>query len=209
MFPRRETPGRQRDGVEAPGNGSGETSRLRLRFLEEHHPHAAAGALLALREVLHRRWLKTGGDGRAFLLLCPTLTIVALAAKAMLDHGTDARLTAWLVLTGLFVTIPSILLLPAGSESGVASERTQGAASIPVTTAPEAATAGVGSNPNRESLLHHTPNHFKPSAARPRKKKKPATSVTVVRKMLDASAGSSFRVFKPSGIITPETTAAT
>lgn len=36
----------------------------------------------------------------------------------MLDHGTDARLTAWLVLTGLFVTIPAILLLPSGAETG-------------------------------------------------------------------------------------------
>jgi len=74
----------------------------------------SAGLLLGAREVLHRRWLKSGGDKRAFLLLCPNLTIVALAAKAMLDHGTDAKLTAWLVMTGLFVTIPSLLLLPSG-----------------------------------------------------------------------------------------------
>jgi len=74
-----------------------------------------AFVLLGAREVLHRRWLKTGGDGRAFLLLCPNLTIVALAAKAMLDHGTDPRLTAWLVLTGLFITIPALLLLPGGN----------------------------------------------------------------------------------------------
>lgn len=72
----------------------------------------AAATLLSVREVLHRRWLKTGGDERAFLLLCPNLTIVALAARAMLDHGSDARLTAWLVLTGLFMTITAILLLP-------------------------------------------------------------------------------------------------
>jgi Kef-type K+ transport system membrane component KefB len=77
---------------------------------------AAAFVLLSTREVLHRRWLKTGGDQRAFLLLCPNLTIVALAAKVMLDRGTDARLAAWLVLTGLFMTIPSILLLPPGQE---------------------------------------------------------------------------------------------
>ena len=76
----------------------------------------AAFILLTSREVLHRRWLKTGGDRRAFLLLCPNLTIVALATKAMLDRGTDARLAAWLVLTGLFITIVSILLLPAGTE---------------------------------------------------------------------------------------------
>lgn len=75
----------------------------------------AAGLILGAREVLARRWLKTGGDERSFLLLCPNLTIVALAAKAMLDHGTDAKLTAWLVLTGLFMTIPSLLLLPAGN----------------------------------------------------------------------------------------------
>ncbi len=74
----------------------------------------SAGLLLGVREILHRRWLQTGGDHRAFLLLCPNLTIVALAAKAMLDHGTDAKLTAWLVLTGLFMTIPSLWLLPAG-----------------------------------------------------------------------------------------------
>lgn len=75
----------------------------------------SAGLLIGVREILHRRWLKTGGDQRAFLLLCPNLTIVALAAKAMIDHGTDAKLTAWLVLTGLFMTIPSLLLLPSGT----------------------------------------------------------------------------------------------
>ncbi|MBI4326665.1 MAG: cation:proton antiporter [Chloroflexi bacterium] len=72
----------------------------------------AAGLLLGAREILHRRWLTTGGDHRAFLLLCPNLTLVALAAKGMLDHGGEAKLTAWLVLTGLFMTIPSLLLLP-------------------------------------------------------------------------------------------------
>jgi hypothetical protein len=34
----------------------------------------------------------------------------------MLDHGSDPRFTAWLVLTGLFMTIPAILLLPSGAE---------------------------------------------------------------------------------------------
>ena len=53
-----------------------------------------------------------------------------------------------------------------------------------------------------------TPNHFNATAASPRKKKKPATSVTVVRKMLEASAGSSRIDFKPSGIITPASAAA-
>lgn len=74
----------------------------------------SAGVLLGVREILHRRWLKSGGDHRAFLLLCPNLTIVALAAKSMLDYGADAKLTAWLVMTGLFMTIPSLMLLPSG-----------------------------------------------------------------------------------------------
>jgi len=73
-----------------------------------------AGLLLGVREILHRRWLKTGGDHHAFLLLCPNLTIVSLAAKAMVDYGTDAKLTSWLVLTGLFMTIPALMVLPAG-----------------------------------------------------------------------------------------------
>lgn len=72
-----------------------------------------AGLLLGVREILHRRWLKSGGDHHAFLLLCPNLTIVALAAQAMVDHGADAKATAWLVLAGLFMTIPSLLVLPA------------------------------------------------------------------------------------------------
>ena len=93
-------------------------------FLDKLVLLALGSALLLLgaREVLHRRWLRIGGDRRAFLLLCPNLTIVALAAKAMLDHGTDARLAAWLVLTGLFVTIPAILLLPSGAEQNEGGE---------------------------------------------------------------------------------------
>lgn len=78
---------------------------------------SAAALLLVGREILHRRWFQTGGDRRAFLLLCPNLTMVALAARALLDHGSDSRLAAWLLLTGLFMTIPAILLLPSGLET--------------------------------------------------------------------------------------------
>lgn len=46
---------------------------------------------------------------------------------AILAHGTDARLTAWLVLTGLFMTIPSLLLLP----SGGADTRTKSDPALP------------------------------------------------------------------------------
>ena len=80
----------------------------------------SAGLLIGVRQVLHRRWFKFGADPMLFLLLCPNLTIVALAAKAMLDKGIDPRLTAWLVLTGLFMSVPSLLLLPAGESQTAA-----------------------------------------------------------------------------------------
>lgn len=80
----------------------------------------AAGLLLGFREILHRRWFDRGGDRRAFLLWCPNLTMVALAAKATLDSGVDPKLTAWLLLTGLFTTIPALLLLPTGSHAAAA-----------------------------------------------------------------------------------------
>jgi Kef-type K+ transport system membrane component KefB len=56
---------------------------------------ALCGAFLLLgcREVLHRRWLKTGGDLNTYLLLSPNLTLAALAAAALLEHGSRAAAT--------------------------------------------------------------------------------------------------------------------
>lgn len=68
--------------------------------------------LLGLREILHRRWLKTGGDRRTFLLLCPNLTIVAIAANALLECGSDPNLVSRLLVTGLCMTVTAVLLLP-------------------------------------------------------------------------------------------------
>jgi Kef-type K+ transport system membrane component KefB len=75
-----------------------------------------AGLLLGLREILHRRVFSFGGDHHAFLLLCPNLTMVALAAKAMIDLQTEPKVTAWVVMTGLFMTVPSLFLLPSGEQ---------------------------------------------------------------------------------------------
>ncbi len=72
----------------------------------------AAAVILGWRLVIHRRMLPTGGDDRSFLLLCPNLTIVALAANTLLQDDTAPLGGAWLLLTGLFMTIPAILLLP-------------------------------------------------------------------------------------------------
>lgn len=73
---------------------------------------AAAAVIIGWRLVIHRRIVPTGGDDRSFLLLCPNLTIVALAAHTLITAGNAPRAAAWIVLVGLFMTIPAILLLP-------------------------------------------------------------------------------------------------
>jgi Kef-type K+ transport system membrane component KefB len=74
---------------------------------------ALCGAFLIVgfREVLHRRWLKTGGDLQTYLLFCPNLTMAALAGTALLSAG-DRSAATWVVLSGLFLTVISLLLLP-------------------------------------------------------------------------------------------------
>lgn len=73
---------------------------------------AAAALMLGWRLVIHRRLIPTGGDDRSFLLLCPNLTIVALASHTLLTSGDAPHAASWMVLVGLFMTIPAILLLP-------------------------------------------------------------------------------------------------
>lgn len=72
----------------------------------------AAALLIAYRELLHRRWLPTGGDAQAYLLFGPNLTMVALAGSALLSAGLHESVAAWVVLTGLFMTIIAIVALP-------------------------------------------------------------------------------------------------
>jgi Kef-type K+ transport system membrane component KefB len=91
-----------------------------------------AGVLLAVRMVVHNRMLKIGGDKHAFLLLSPNLTMVALGATALLQHPQTEQIATWLLLAGLFMTIPSILLLPAAiGETTSASQREAKAATRP------------------------------------------------------------------------------
>jgi Kef-type K+ transport system membrane component KefB len=71
--------------------------------------------LIGFREVIHRRWLKTGGDAGVSLLLCPNLTMAALAATALLGAGRRDAAT-WVVLSGLFMSVISLLLLPRAVE---------------------------------------------------------------------------------------------
>ena len=73
---------------------------------------ASAALVLVFREMAHRRWLPTGGDASAYLLLSPNLTMVALAGNAMIQAGLAPAVASWTVLTGLFGTIIAILALP-------------------------------------------------------------------------------------------------
>jgi Kef-type K+ transport system membrane component KefB len=67
--------------------------------------------LVGFREVIHHRWLKTGGDAGTYLLLCPNLTMAALAATAL--HAAGARDAAtWVTLSGLLMSVISLWLLP-------------------------------------------------------------------------------------------------
>jgi Kef-type K+ transport system membrane component KefB len=78
--------------------------------------------LIGFREVLHRRWLKTGGDLQTYLLLSPNLTMAALAATALLSAGSRAAAT-WVVLSGLFLSVISLLLLPCVREAATSPGR--------------------------------------------------------------------------------------
>ena len=110
----------------------------------------AAGLLLGVRQVLHRHGLSVGGDRRAFLLLCPNLTVVALGASVLLESRNASMAAGWLLLTGVFLTTFAILLLPAASSgneaagvestraSAFADNRLQPAASADTTEGPPA-----------------------------------------------------------------------
>jgi Kef-type K+ transport system membrane component KefB len=67
--------------------------------------------LIGCREVLHRRFLQTGGPRQTFLLFCPNLTMAALAATSLLQAHKQAAAT-WVTLCGLFFSVVSLLLLP-------------------------------------------------------------------------------------------------
>jgi Kef-type K+ transport system membrane component KefB len=71
-----------------------------------------AGLLMGLRWFFARRLVTLGSRPDTFLILCPNLTIVALAAESLLLAGAPREVTAWLALTGLFLTVLPLLMLP-------------------------------------------------------------------------------------------------
>jgi Kef-type K+ transport system membrane component KefB len=73
----------------------------------------SAGLILVFRHFLHERFAPTGGDDKAFLLLCPNFTLIALAAKALLAQPNSSDMATWLLLTGLVITLFALAALPA------------------------------------------------------------------------------------------------
>lgn len=84
----------------------------------------SAALLIAFREMIHRRWLPLGPGASTYLLLCPNLSIVALAASAMLHSGIAPELAGWVALTGLFLSVIAIAALPPAPAAEVATPDT-------------------------------------------------------------------------------------
>jgi len=70
--------------------------------------------ILALRYVLYKawwhRWLP--GNDKTFLIVCPNLTIVAVAVKTLMDSTVKPELTQCLLIMGFVISVTSIFLLP-------------------------------------------------------------------------------------------------
>lgn len=67
--------------------------------------------ILGFRELVHRRWLKSGGDAQTYLLFCPNLTVAALATTVLFETGHQLAAT-WVILTGLFLSVTALVLQP-------------------------------------------------------------------------------------------------
>jgi monovalent cation:H+ antiporter-2, CPA2 family len=71
-------------------------------------------ALLGLRYVLYKawwgRWLP--GNDKTFLLVCPNLTIVAVAVKTLMSSAAKPELSQCLLIMGFIISVTSIFLLP-------------------------------------------------------------------------------------------------
>ncbi|MES2310319.1 MAG: cation:proton antiporter [Verrucomicrobiota bacterium] len=79
---------------------------------------ATALVILGVREMLFRRiWIPLLEEPRqTFLLLSPNLTIVAIAVKILHETPYGEITIPWLLLTGLWVSLLSTILLPQQSE---------------------------------------------------------------------------------------------
>lgn len=72
--------------------------------------------LLGWREILHRRWLRSGGGRRTFLLFSPNLTLAALGSTVILENAGAGKAASWVLLGGFFMSVLSIALLPPAND---------------------------------------------------------------------------------------------
>jgi Na+:H+ antiporter len=72
----------------------------------------SAGLIIVFRHFLHARFARTGGDANTYLLLCPNFTLVALAAKSLLAQADASDMAAWLLMTGLVMSLFATAALP-------------------------------------------------------------------------------------------------
>ena len=84
----------------------------------------AAGTVIAFRQVLHARFARTGGDANAYLLLCPNFSLVALAANAFLARDGESQMAAWILITGLLMTLYALVALPAAPADALLTDET-------------------------------------------------------------------------------------
>ena len=96
---------------------------------------SAGWLLIGVRHMLHRRGMGIGSHERAFLLLCPNLTMVALGATTLKETGELPQNASWLLLTGLVMSVTSLFLLPATKTETV---KPASPASSPNPVAPDA-----------------------------------------------------------------------
>lgn len=73
-----------------------------------------AAFLLGLRDLLYRLVWRAPlpGPRRTFLLACPNLTLAGVAAQSLRGADGSPQILSWLLLTSLFVSVASVLLLP-------------------------------------------------------------------------------------------------
>lgn len=81
-------------------------------------PLGTAVFLLGWREILHRRWLPSGGGRRTYLLFSPNLTLAALGSSVALEIPGATAAASWLLLSGFFISVLSIALLPPAPTEG-------------------------------------------------------------------------------------------
>ena len=83
-----------------------------MTFTRRHFLPLLSVLLLAWRWLQFRRWPLAGQAPETFLLLCPNFTVVSLASQTMLQNGDTTSTPAWLLLTGLGVTVVALFGLP-------------------------------------------------------------------------------------------------